>query len=162
MRPSGIYTIYEGLGWEDENGGISSLKTISGLTVNDCEEACTKNSEMVYEESCVAFTFMKDGNKCNLKSARQAIKVKWGERNASYLTAITKLRPGAGWHTEKGKIRYPIKIPDVESAGLCEGPCLETSGCVGWTYVKVSYTTKTLLPYRNFRTSDLVSTKLNK
>ena len=61
--------IYDGKGWLDGNGGISSLDQVYNVpSAEHCmQNACQDNSQ------CIAFTYIASIERCDLKTEKQAV-----------------------------------------------------------------------------------------
>jgi hypothetical protein len=126
--PKSGFTIKRGAGWLNSDGVITTLKEVTGTNTNACERECKKTP------GCVGFTFVSSIDRCDLKTDDQAVELDYSNGD-SIFSGTLKLRPGTGWHNSRGSINSIDEVR-AEKASQCENPCRDTSGCVGWTYVK--------------------------
>ena len=114
-----------------ENGNKVKIPSEIKLPTFDCFTECKKTP------GCVGFTFVSSIDRCDLKTDDQAVELDYSYGD-SIFSGTLKLRPGTGWHNSRGSINSIDEVR-AEKASQCEKPCRDTSGCVGWTYVKVSH-----------------------
>ena len=117
-------------GWHNADDKIESLKEVEDIdSIKDCENACTNTI------NCVGFTYIPRISRCDLKSDEMAVLL---DQEEGIVSATLKLRPGTGWHNSEGSVSSISEVT-AELASQCEGPCRDTYGCIGWTYVKVKW-----------------------
>ena len=114
-----------------ENGNKVKIPSEIKVPTFNCLTECKKTP------GCVGFTFVSSIDRCDLKNDDQAVELDYNNGD-SIFSGTLKLRPGTGWHNSRGSINSIVEVR-AEKASQCENPCRDTSGCVGWTYVKVGY-----------------------